>query len=106
MKYMWSLFVQGLLHISELGSDYFQYQPASMSLVGERTGRRFRLGDELRVRLTEAIPEQGRLDLALERAPKPTAGRGGRRGEQGDGKKRRAETGRGRKGGGRSRRRS
>jgi ribonuclease R len=99
-------FVQGLLHISELGSDYFQYQPASMSLVGERSGKRFRLGDELRVRLTEAIPEQGRLDLVLERAPKSAAGRSGRRGEQGGRKKSGAETGRSRKGGGRNRRRS
>ena len=60
-------YVQGLLHVSELGSDYYQYQPQSMSLVGERSGRRFSLGDRLRIVLTEAIPEQGRLDLTLDR---------------------------------------
>jgi ribonuclease R len=63
-------YVQGLVHVSELGSDYFQFQPQSMSLVGERSGRRFSLGDELKVVLTDAIPEQGRLDLVPERPAK------------------------------------
>lgn len=66
-------YVQGLLHVSELGADYYQYRPASMSLVGESSGARFTLGDELEVRLTAAQPELGRLDLVLARAP------GGRR---------------------------
>ena len=61
-------YVQGLLHVSELGSDYFQYQPQSLSLVGERSGRRFTLGDELPVILVDAVPEQGRLDLRLVQA--------------------------------------
>jgi ribonuclease R len=73
-------YVQGLLHVSELGSDYFQYQPQSMSLVGERSGRRFSLGDRLRVVLTEAIPEQGRLDLVLDR---PVASGGPRKSGRG-----------------------
>jgi ribonuclease R len=58
-------YVQGLLHISELGTDYFQYQPQSLSLVGERSGRRFSLGDEMQVLLQDVVPEQGRLDLTL-----------------------------------------
>ncbi|MGE0625032.1 MAG: ribonuclease R [Pseudomonadales bacterium] len=68
-------YVQGLLHVSELGSDYFQYQPQSLSLVGERSGRRFTLGDEFPVVLVDAIPEQGRLDLRLE--PGRATGAGG-----------------------------
>ncbi len=62
-------YVQGLLHISDLGDDYFQYRPASMSLVGESSGVRFRLGDALQVRLTSVRPELGRIDLALVNAP-------------------------------------
>ena len=58
-------YIQGLLHISELGADYYQHHPGSMSLVGERSGARFTLGDELKVRLTSARPELGRLDLVL-----------------------------------------
>ncbi|MCZ6710917.1 MAG: ribonuclease R [Gammaproteobacteria bacterium] len=58
-------YVQGLLHISELGSDYFQYQPIAQALVGDRSGRRFGLGDQLAVTLVEVQPSQGRLDLRL-----------------------------------------
>ena len=62
-------YIQGLLHVSELGADYYHYRPASMSLVGESSGARFALGDELNVRLTGAQPELGRLDLVLANAP-------------------------------------
>ncbi|MCZ6460170.1 MAG: ribonuclease R [Gammaproteobacteria bacterium] len=58
-------YVQGLLHVSELGSDYFRYHEESMSLVGERSNHRFSLGDELQVVLVDVVPEQGRLDLRL-----------------------------------------
>ena len=71
-------YVQGLLHVSELGADFYHYRPASMSLVGETSGARFTLGDELEVRLTNVQPELGRLDLVLASAPK--RGRRRRRG--------------------------
>ena len=56
-------FVQGLVHISSLGEDYFNYQPQSMSLVGERSGRRFSLGDTMEVVLADVQAPQGKLDL-------------------------------------------
>jgi ribonuclease R len=62
-------YVQGLVHISELGSDYFQFQPQSQALVGERSGKRFALGDELEVVLRGAEPEHGKLDLQLVQRP-------------------------------------
>lgn len=74
-------YVQGLVHISELGSDYFQYQPQSLALVGDRSGRRFTLGDELSVVLVDVIPEQGKLDLHLD--PASPAGRSKNSGKQG-----------------------
>jgi len=90
-------YVQGLLHVSELGTDYFQYQAQAMSLVGKRSGRRFSLGDELQVVLQDVVPEQGRMDLTLARG----GGReGGRQAPSGDRKTRarkgksRARTGR------------
>ncbi len=95
-------YVQGLLHISALGGDYFHYQPRSHSLVGERSGRRYSLGDELSVVLVDAVPEQGQLDLALEA---PEGGRARRSGERKDGGRqggRRSGSRRGR-GGGRKR---
>ncbi|MGQ0650857.1 MAG: ribonuclease R, partial [Betaproteobacteria bacterium] len=44
-------FVDGLVHISELGRDYFQYDGARHMLLGERTKKRFRLADRMRVKL-------------------------------------------------------
>jgi exoribonuclease R len=34
--------IQGLLHVSNSGDDYFTFYPAAMSLVGERSGRRIK----------------------------------------------------------------
>lgn len=56
-------FVQGLVHISSLGDDYFNYQPQSMSLVGDRSGRSFGLGDKMEVVLADVQAPQGKLDL-------------------------------------------
>ena len=61
-------YVQGLVHISELGTDYFQYRPQAMSLVGERSGRSFSMGDELQVKLIDVQPSLGRVNLELLRS--------------------------------------
>ena len=61
-------FVQGLLHVSALGGDYFRHAPP-FRLVGETTGASYALGDAIRVRLAGAQPELGRLDLELADAP-------------------------------------
>jgi ribonuclease R len=69
-------YVTGLLHVSNLGDDFYHYYPESMSLVGERSGRRFRLGDELEVVLADVDVEGRKVDVLL-----PEGGRkkGGRR---------------------------
>jgi ribonuclease R len=56
-------FVDGLVHISELGRDYFQYDPARHMLLGERTGKRFRLADRLRVKLVRVDLDSRKIDL-------------------------------------------
>ena len=58
-------YVQGLLHVSELGEEFFHFQDSPISLVGERSGRRFGIGDTLSVLLMDVEPALGRLDLAL-----------------------------------------
>ena len=58
-------FVQGLLHISNLGADYYQFNARALSLVGERSGRRFSLGDRLRVQIASVEPPQAKIDLQL-----------------------------------------
>ena len=59
------LFVQGLLHISKLGREYYHYAPESMTLVAERSGARFALADRLEVVIEEVSVATGRIDLKL-----------------------------------------
>ncbi|MFN5151649.1 MAG: ribonuclease R [Burkholderiales bacterium] len=60
-----SLYVEGMVHVSELGSDYFQFNEASHELRGERTGRRYRLGDELVVQLLRVDLEARRIEFGM-----------------------------------------
>ena len=72
------LFVQGLVHISKLGRDYYHYMPESMALVAERSGERFVLADRLEVVIEEVSVATGRIDLRLASG----VGRRGRRGRR------------------------
>jgi ribonuclease R len=59
------VYVEGMVHVSELGSDYFQFDATRRQLLGERTGKRFRLGDRVEVQLARADLETTRLDFVL-----------------------------------------
>jgi ribonuclease R len=56
-------FVDGLVHISELGKDYFQYDAARHVLIGERTAKRFRLADRMKVKLVRVDLDSRKIDL-------------------------------------------
>lgn len=71
------VFVEGLVHISDLGSDYFHYDGAKHQLVGERSGKRFRLADRVRVQLVRVDMESSKIDFRL---AEEAGGKGGRRG--------------------------
>ena len=58
-----AVYVEGLVHVSELGEDYFQFDASKHQMLGERTGQRYRIGDRLRVRLVRADLESGRIDF-------------------------------------------
>ena len=58
-------FCEGLIHISQLGPDRWTHNPERASLVGRRTGKEFRLGDELRVQLARVDLTNDRIDLNL-----------------------------------------
>ncbi|MEM7496973.1 MAG: ribonuclease R [Pseudomonadota bacterium] len=66
----------GLLPVRSLGEEFFHHDPELQSLMGDRTGRVFTLGQRLTVRLVEAVPVTGGLllDLVSAEAP-PAAGR-------------------------------
>ena len=56
-------YVDGLVHISELGRDYFRFDAARHMLLGERTGKRYRLADRMRVKLVRVDLETRKIDL-------------------------------------------
>ncbi len=56
-------FVDGLVHISELGRDYFQFDAARHMLLGERTGKRYRLADRMTVKLVRVDVETRKIDF-------------------------------------------
>jgi len=101
--------VEGLVHISNMTDDYYHFDDRQMIMVGEHTGRQFRIGDEVQVRVTNVIIEESSIDFevvgmvksfagrAKRSAPKVIhAGRGGRGEEGGRGDRRgKKEEGRG-----------
>lgn len=60
-----TLFVEGMVHVSELGSDYFQYNESLHELRGERTGIRYRLTDAVQVQVARVDLEARRIDFRL-----------------------------------------
>ena len=70
-----TIYIEGLVHVSELGADYFQFDNIKHQMLGERTGQRFRLGDRVRVRLVRADLESNKIDFVLvaEQQPRKTA---------------------------------
>ncbi|MDN5841984.1 MAG: ribonuclease R [Alcaligenaceae bacterium] len=60
-----TLYVEGMVHVSELGSDYFQYNDAMNELRGERTGMRYRLSDTMQVQVSRVDLEARRIEFRL-----------------------------------------
>ncbi len=59
------IYVEGLAHISTLPEDYYQFDPIKHALTGERSGRRFRLGDPVKVRVARVDLDQREIDFVL-----------------------------------------
>ena len=59
------IYVEGLLHVSELGNDYFRFDAVRHQLLGERTSRCFRLGDRVRVKVARVDLDSSRIDFVL-----------------------------------------
>ncbi|KAF0162171.1 MAG: ribonuclease R [Rhodocyclaceae bacterium] len=69
------VFVEGLVHVSELGHDYFHFDEKSHAMVGERSGRRFRLSDRVKVQLTRVDMEANKIDFRLAEEAPPLRGK-------------------------------
>jgi ribonuclease R len=66
------LFVEGLVHVSSLGDDYYQYDERKHALRSEKEGRTFALGNRVKVQLVRVDKERRRLDFHLEEGPLET----------------------------------
>jgi ribonuclease R len=62
-----ALFIEGLVHVTELGADYFQYDEIRNELRGERTGIRYRLSDRVRVQVSRVDLDARKIDFRLVR---------------------------------------
>ncbi|WP_044409820.1 ribonuclease R [Thiomicrospira microaerophila] len=61
------LYIEGLIHITELGEDYFHFDPVRHCLKGERTGQVYRLGDRVEVQVAQVVLDTRKIDLRLVR---------------------------------------
>ncbi|WP_018868426.1 MULTISPECIES: ribonuclease R [unclassified Thioalkalivibrio] len=79
------VYIEGLVHVTALDNDFYHFEPSRHTLTGERGGRVFRIGDEVRVQVVRVSLDDRKIDLALaeepkaEAAPKKKGGRGRKR---------------------------
>jgi ribonuclease R len=59
------VYVEGLVHVSELGKDYFRFDETAHAMLGEKTGRRYRLSDRVNVQLVRVDMESNKLEFRL-----------------------------------------
>ncbi|MGZ3237155.1 MAG: ribonuclease R [Burkholderiaceae bacterium] len=64
-----ALFIEGLVHVTDLGADYFQYDEARHELRGERTGIRYQLTDKVTVQVSRVDLDARKIDLRLVTEP-------------------------------------
>jgi len=73
--------VEGLIRLSALTDDYYHFDEKVMSLIGERTSKVFRIGDDLRIRLARVNMDDHTIDFELlDMKPRADGGRGDRGG--------------------------
>jgi ribonuclease R len=62
-----AMYVEGLIHITELGGEYFRFDEARQELRGERTGIRYAIGTRVRVQVSRVDLDGRRIDFRLVR---------------------------------------
>jgi ribonuclease R len=59
------LLVEGMVHVRDLRDDYYVYDEKRYSLVGQRSGKQYRLGDSVYVKVVRVNPEERQIDFAV-----------------------------------------
>lgn len=57
--------IEGLVHISDISGDYYNYDERTMSLIGQKTKKRYRIGDEVTVICKSASKEEAFIDFEI-----------------------------------------
>ncbi len=65
--------IEGLVHNSNLTDDYYNFDERTMSMIGERTGRIFRIGDKVKVKVHDVNLEESSVDFIVVGMPAPRA---------------------------------
>ncbi|MDX2037997.1 MAG: ribonuclease R [Isosphaeraceae bacterium] len=65
--------IEGLVHVGALEADYYYLESETHTLIGRRSGRTYRLGDELLVRVVRVDIDRRELELAIPRDESETA---------------------------------
>jgi ribonuclease R len=68
--------VEGLIHVTSLADDFYYLEAGTHTLIGRRSGRRYRLGDRLEVRIAHVDVDRRVLDLVTSESPLPSGRRG------------------------------
>ena len=59
------VYVEGLVHISELGQDYFHFDQAKHQIVGERSNKKYQLADRVNIKVARVDIETSKIDFVL-----------------------------------------
>lgn len=60
------VFIEGLVHVTALKNDYYHYDEQSHCLYGERSKKRYSLGDEITVVVARVGLDERKIDFVLE----------------------------------------
>jgi ribonuclease R len=71
------LLVEGMIHVRDLKDDYYVYDEKNYALMGRRTGKRYRLGDSVRLKVVRVNAEEREIDFTI--VEESTQARSGKR---------------------------
>ncbi|MBP0725789.1 ribonuclease R [Bacillus sp. RG28] len=57
--------IEGLVRVADLSDDYYNYDERSYAMIGERTGKVFRIGDEVKIRVANVDKEERAIDFEI-----------------------------------------
>ncbi|ARD47609.1 ribonuclease R [Sporosarcina sp. P33] len=57
--------IEGLVHVQNMNDDYYRFDDRQMMMIGERTAKQFRIGDEVKVRVISVKPEEQAVDFEI-----------------------------------------